>query len=137
MSEMRPRLALHLVLTVLAFLALSIPPRSALAQETGTVTGTVTRAEGGELSSVSVSVASTGQSTVTGTTSAAGRRMMPPRGLATLSKRMPKYTGMKATAICQKSCGRGDKRFQSSRRASGSRAAAPRRSPQRRGYSSA
>jgi outer membrane receptor for ferrienterochelin and colicins len=39
----------------------------ALAQETGTVTGTVTRAaEGAALSSVSVNVESTGQSTVTG-----------------------------------------------------------------------
>jgi outer membrane receptor protein involved in Fe transport len=39
----------------------------ALAQETGTVTGTVTRAtEGAALSSVSVTVQSTGQSTVTG-----------------------------------------------------------------------
>jgi iron complex outermembrane receptor protein len=39
----------------------------AVAQETGTVTGTVTRAEGGDaLSSVSVTVASTGQNTVTG-----------------------------------------------------------------------
>jgi iron complex outermembrane receptor protein len=38
----------------------------AAAQETGTVTGTVTRAEGGELSSVQVGVAGTGLSTVTG-----------------------------------------------------------------------
>ena len=46
---------------------LIIPHRSARAQETGTVTGTVTRVEGGELASVSVTVAGTGQSTVTGT----------------------------------------------------------------------
>jgi len=47
---------------------LSLIPRSASAQETGTVTGTVTRAgEGSALPSVSVTVQSTGQSTVTGT----------------------------------------------------------------------
>jgi outer membrane receptor for ferrienterochelin and colicins len=48
-------------------LAFSFPFRPAIAQETGTVTGTVSRAqEGGALSSVSVTVQSTGQSTVTG-----------------------------------------------------------------------
>ncbi|MEP7228211.1 MAG: carboxypeptidase-like regulatory domain-containing protein, partial [Gemmatimonadales bacterium] len=47
---------------------LSLVPRSAGAQETGTVTGTVTRTgEGSALPSVSVTVQSTGQSTVTGT----------------------------------------------------------------------
>ena len=52
----------------LAALALLLPLRPAAGQETGTVTGTVTRAtEGGQLSSVSVTVAGTGQSTVTGT----------------------------------------------------------------------
>jgi outer membrane receptor for ferrienterochelin and colicins len=49
-------------------LALAMAPRSAAAQGTGTVTGTVTRAgEGSPLSSVSVTVRSSGQSTVTGT----------------------------------------------------------------------
>jgi outer membrane receptor protein involved in Fe transport len=48
-------------------LALLCLPAVAAAQETGTVTGTVTRAgEGSALSSVSVSVEATGQSTVTG-----------------------------------------------------------------------
>jgi outer membrane receptor protein involved in Fe transport len=43
-------------------------PRAALAQGTGTVTGTVTRSgEGSSLASVSVTVQSTGQSAVTGT----------------------------------------------------------------------
>ena len=43
-------------------------PAFAAAQETGTVTGTVTRAADGEaLSSVSVSVPSVGISTITGT----------------------------------------------------------------------
>jgi iron complex outermembrane receptor protein len=51
----------------IVFALLITPLRSALAQETGTVTGTVTRVEGGELASVSVTVAGTGQSTVTGT----------------------------------------------------------------------
>src|SRR5688500_4881115 len=46
---------------------LSIPARSAVAQETGTVTGTVTRVEGDALASVSVTVAGLGQTTVTGT----------------------------------------------------------------------
>ena len=46
---------------------LAIPAHSAFAQETGTVAGTVTRVEGGALASVSVTVAGTGQSTVTGT----------------------------------------------------------------------
>lgn len=41
--------------------------RPVLAQETGAVTGTVTRVEGDALASVSVTVAATGQSTVTGT----------------------------------------------------------------------
>ena len=50
---------------VLCLFALAIQPVAA--QETGTVTGTVTRVEGGELASVSVTVAGTGQSTVTGT----------------------------------------------------------------------
>ena len=45
----------------------SLLPTTVFAQETGTVTGTVTRAaEGSALSSVSVNVESTGQSTVTG-----------------------------------------------------------------------
>ena len=49
------------------FLLLTSLATSAIAQETGTVTGTVTRAtENGALSSVSVSVQGTGQSTVTG-----------------------------------------------------------------------
>jgi outer membrane receptor for ferrienterochelin and colicins len=46
---------------------LTLPLRSVLAQETGTVAGTVTRVEGGALASVSVTLAGTGQSTVTGT----------------------------------------------------------------------
>ncbi len=50
--------------TVLALLL--APIHFATAQETGTVTGTVTRAEGGALSSVSVSVAGSGEETVTG-----------------------------------------------------------------------
>ena len=50
-----------LLLTLFTF------PAAATAQETGTVTGTVTRAgEASALSSVSVTVQSTGQSTVTG-----------------------------------------------------------------------
>ena len=53
-----------LVGSLLLFISLTT---IALAQETGTVTGTVTRAaEGAALSSVSVNVESTGQSTVTG-----------------------------------------------------------------------
>ena len=51
-----------------SLLLLALVPRSAGAQETGTVTGTVTRAgEGTALPSVSVTVQTTGQSTVTGT----------------------------------------------------------------------
>jgi outer membrane receptor for ferrienterochelin and colicins len=46
---------------------LTLSPSPAVAQETGSVTGTVTRAEGDALASVSVTVAGTGQSTVTGT----------------------------------------------------------------------
>jgi outer membrane receptor protein involved in Fe transport len=54
-------------LAVLVFVLLAIPA-SATAQETGTVTGTVTRAaDGGELSSVSVSIPAIGLSTITGT----------------------------------------------------------------------
>jgi outer membrane receptor protein involved in Fe transport len=50
-----------------AVLLLTLCPGVALAQETGTVTGIVTRAgEGSALSSVSVTVQATGQSTVTG-----------------------------------------------------------------------
>jgi outer membrane receptor for ferrienterochelin and colicins len=50
-----------------AILLLALCPGLAIAQETGTVTGTVTRAgEGSALSSVSVTVQATGQSTVTG-----------------------------------------------------------------------
>jgi len=64
MSGMRPRRLIGLLLPAVLGAALA---RTGSAQETGTVTGTVTRSEGGELSSVSVSVASTGQSTVTGT----------------------------------------------------------------------
>jgi iron complex outermembrane receptor protein len=52
----------------LAFILLVVPIPAATAQETGTVTGTVTRlTEGGALSSVSVTAAASGQSTVTGT----------------------------------------------------------------------
>ena len=54
-------------LAVCCSFALLSRPRHRAAQETGTVTGTVTRAaEGSALSSVSVSVEATGQSTVTG-----------------------------------------------------------------------
>ncbi len=50
-----------------ALVLLSLVPQSATAQESGTVTGTVTRAgEGSELASVSVTVQGTGQSTITG-----------------------------------------------------------------------
>ena len=52
---------------LLSLSLLSTPLLTARAQETGSVTGTVTRAEGGALASVSVTVAGTGQSTVTGT----------------------------------------------------------------------
>jgi iron complex outermembrane recepter protein len=45
--------------------ALTVPLASAAAQENGTVTGTVTRAEGGPLASVSVSVGETGITTIT------------------------------------------------------------------------
>lgn len=45
--------------------ALTVPLARAAAQESGTVTGTVTRAEGGPLASVSVSVGGTGISTIT------------------------------------------------------------------------
>ena len=49
-------------------LCLLLAPTSfAAAQETGSVSGTVTRVEGGALASVNVTVAGTGQSTVTGT----------------------------------------------------------------------
>jgi outer membrane receptor for ferrienterochelin and colicins len=59
--------SLRTVLLFCTILSLSTPFRPALAQETGTVRGTVTRSmEGGALSSVSVTVRSTGQSTVTG-----------------------------------------------------------------------
>jgi outer membrane receptor protein involved in Fe transport len=52
----------------LALLAALAPTVTAQAQETGTITGTVTRAaDGGQLSSVSVSVPSIGLSTITGT----------------------------------------------------------------------
>ncbi len=61
---LRDRLALACTLTLL--IVLLFPVRTA-AQETGTVTGTVTRTEGDALSSVSVTVAGTSQSTVTGT----------------------------------------------------------------------
>ena len=54
-----------LPLTFALTLALSATTIAA-AQQTGTVTGTVTRVEGGELSSVQVAVAGTGLSTVTG-----------------------------------------------------------------------
>ena len=61
-SFLRPSLAGLALLVTLAV------PRSAPAQETGTVTGTVTRAaDAGQLSSVSVSVPSIGLSTITGT----------------------------------------------------------------------
>ncbi len=51
----------------LLVLLLTAPVHPVLAQETGAVAGTVTRLEGGALASVSVTVAGTGQSTVTGT----------------------------------------------------------------------
>jgi iron complex outermembrane receptor protein len=47
------------------FCAVIIPLAGATAQENGTVTGTVTRAEGGPLASVSVSVGETGITTIT------------------------------------------------------------------------
>jgi outer membrane receptor protein involved in Fe transport len=57
-----------LLLLAASLVLLSLIPHSAGAQETGTVTGTVTRmGEGSALASVSVTVQSTGQSTVTGT----------------------------------------------------------------------
>ena len=66
-----PRLlfaALRGLLLATSLVALSLVSRSASAQETGTVTGTVTRAgENSPLPSVSVTVQSTGQSTVTRT----------------------------------------------------------------------
>jgi outer membrane receptor protein involved in Fe transport len=56
------------VFLTVSLLALVLAPGSALAQGTGTVTGTVTReGEGSPLSSVSVTVQGTGQSAVTGT----------------------------------------------------------------------
>jgi iron complex outermembrane receptor protein len=59
---------LRKILVVMLGLALYQVPRPALAQGTGTVTGTVTRSgEGSPLASVSVTVRSTGQSAVTGT----------------------------------------------------------------------
>ena len=60
---------LHALISLCGSLVLFlVPAGAAAAQETGTVAGTVTRAgEGGPLSSVSVTVAATGQSTVTGT----------------------------------------------------------------------
>lgn len=63
------RILLRLSLTAgLGIFAALAAPRTAHAQETGTVTGTVTRAaDGGQLSSVSVSVPSIGLSTITGT----------------------------------------------------------------------
>ncbi len=61
-----PRIGLF-VRHALVVALLLLPLRTLVAQETGTVTGTVTRLEGGPLSSVSVTVAGTGQSTVTGT----------------------------------------------------------------------
>jgi len=52
----------------LALFTVLAPTGTAQAQETGTITGTVTRAaDGGQLSSVSVSVPSIGLSTITGT----------------------------------------------------------------------
>jgi outer membrane receptor protein involved in Fe transport len=62
-----PAWALHLLALSLAVLLSSLPVAIAHAQETGTVTGTVTRAaDGGALSSVSVSVPAVGVSTITG-----------------------------------------------------------------------
>jgi outer membrane receptor for ferrienterochelin and colicins len=59
--------SLRTLLLFCTVLSLSVPFRPAVAQETGTVQGRVTRVmEGSALSSVSVSVQSTGQSTVTG-----------------------------------------------------------------------
>jgi iron complex outermembrane receptor protein len=66
---MRPNSSGSLRLVLLFGITLLVLPslQPALAQETGTIHGTVTRAqEGGALSSVSVSVQSTGQSTITG-----------------------------------------------------------------------
>ena len=61
------RLLQPLALSLAALLSF-IPSAIATAQETGTVTGTVTRAaDGGALSSVSVSVPAVGVSTITGT----------------------------------------------------------------------
>ena len=62
-SGRRHSLALVLILIIAIMLS---SPSAAVAQGSGTVTGTVTRAEGGELSSVQVSVANSGLSTVTG-----------------------------------------------------------------------
>ncbi|HUQ15794.1 MAG TPA: carboxypeptidase-like regulatory domain-containing protein [Gemmatimonadales bacterium] len=64
-ASLRTPLFARLAVALLVFLAI---PASAAAQETGTVSGTVTRAaEGGELSSVSVSIPAIGLSTITGT----------------------------------------------------------------------
>jgi outer membrane receptor protein involved in Fe transport len=61
------RLFARLATSIAMLVALAIPAIAA-AQQTGTVTGTVTRAaDGGELSSVSVSIPAIGLSTITGT----------------------------------------------------------------------
>ena len=57
--------SLPLAFALVSLFAIALSTTAA-AQTTGTVTGTVTRAEGGELSSVQVSVAGTGLRTVTG-----------------------------------------------------------------------
>jgi iron complex outermembrane receptor protein len=58
----------RLLARVAAAVALCIVPTTVVAQETGTVSGTVTRAaDGGQLSSVSVAIPAAGLSTITGT----------------------------------------------------------------------
>jgi outer membrane receptor protein involved in Fe transport len=66
-APLRSPLLARLAVAIAAFASLAIPA-IATAQETGTVTGTVTRAaDGGELSSVSVAIPAIGLSTITGT----------------------------------------------------------------------
>jgi outer membrane receptor protein involved in Fe transport len=66
-APLRICLFARLATSLAVLVALAIPAIAA-AQETGTVTGTVTRAaDGGELSSVSVSIPAIGLSTITGT----------------------------------------------------------------------
>ena len=71
-------LSLARVVLIIAVLASLAIPAIAGAQETGTVSGTVTRAaEGGELSSVSVSIPTIGLSTITGTNGTYTLRRVP------------------------------------------------------------